>query len=220
MLASACSPAAGQVTRQEARAELDFYFDEGERVRFLLDTGLNQGVDTSYSQVRNGLFFELALRPLFRRQLRNDPDVFRNRYLTFRAGYQYLASFTGPGSHESRGVIEVTGRYPLPGGFVPRDRNRGELRFVHGQDYSTRYRNRIWLERDLKLRSIEFIPYAYDEVFFDARSGAWSASRVVAGAQFPIADKWIVEPYLLRQFNYEATTRRIEAAGLKISLFF
>jgi hypothetical protein len=97
LLASACPPAAARVNRREVRPELDVYFNEGQRVRLLVETGLNQGGDAAYSQGRFGFFADLALRPLFRRRLRNDPAVFRNRYLTFRAGSQYIASFPGPG---------------------------------------------------------------------------------------------------------------------------
>ena len=105
---------------------------------------------------------------MFRRELRDRADVYRNRYLTFRAGYRYRTSLTpGASVSENRGIVEVTPRYLLPWQLVVSDRNRGEFRFVKGQTFSTRYRNRLQLERDIKYGTFVFTPYVYDEIFYD-----------------------------------------------------
>ena len=219
LLAASC--AAEQENRQEVRPELDVYVSEGSRIRFIFQNLIQQGIGTAYSEGRFAYFVEFALRPLIRTELRRTPDVFRRKYLTFRAGYQYSTSFlNSSASSENRAIAEFAAKYPLPRGFVLIDRNRGELRFIHDESASGRYRNRLWLERDLKLKTVALTPYAYDEIFFDTRYHDWSANRVVVGLQFPVASTLIVEPYLLRQINYQGSVRRTEAVGLKFSFYF
>jgi hypothetical protein len=214
MLAAAALPAGAQETRQEFRPEIDFYIQQGERMRIQFRGALQQAVNESFS---NGTFLgavEFALRPLFRRELRHQQDVFRRRYVTFRAGYQYRTS-----SPENRAIGELTARYPLPGAIVLVDRNRGDFRFVKGQAYSSRYRNRLWVERDFKLRRV-LTPYLFAEVFYDTRFDAWTTRRFALGLQAPVGSKLVVEPYLMRQENSRSTPRRTEAVGLKFNLYF
>jgi hypothetical protein len=151
LLGVAAPSAAAQDTRREVRPEFDLYVHHGERTRFVFENRLSDEPGT-YAQGAFVASIEIALRPLFRRALARQPNVFRNRYWVFRVGYQYNASSNkGTSSAENRIIAESTARYPLPLGIVIRDRNRGDFRFVHGQPFSARYRNRLWvhLRRDL-----------------------------------------------------------------------
>jgi hypothetical protein len=218
LLGVAAPSATAQDTRREIRPEFDLYVQQGERIRFVFESRLADQPDT-YTQGAFTANIEMALRPLFRRQLRRQPDVFRNRYLTVRAGYQYNASSNnGSSSAENRIILESTARYPLPLGIVVRDRNRGDFRFVHGQPFSARYRNRLWVERDLTLGRVAVTPYVYDEIYYDGRYGAWTTNRVALGMQFPVS-KWVIEPYVFREHNTRGSPPWTEALGLKLSLF-
>jgi hypothetical protein len=219
LLAAATLRVSAQDSEREFRPELNIYVNEGSRVRinfrdtFHLQPGNSQGNFAYY--------VEFALRPVFRRALREQDDVFRNRFLTFRSGYQYTTSLgSNDAPPENRAIAELTARYPLPHGLVLVDRNRGDFRFIKGKGFSTRYRNRLWLERDLKLKRLVVTPYVYDEIFYDTRYDAWSNNRVVFGLQFPVGPHLVVEPYLLRQINSQAAPRHTDAFGLKFSLYF
>jgi hypothetical protein len=83
--------------------------------------------------------------------------------------------------------------------LVVSDRNRGEFRFIKGQAFSTRYRNKLQLERDIKYGAYVFTPYAYDEVFYDTRYGQWTPNRYAFGVQLPIGAHVVLQPYYLRQ---------------------
>jgi hypothetical protein len=219
LLAFAALPAVAQDSRREWRPEFDLYVSDGERVRFVFENRLTESSAAGYTQGSFQASIDVAMRPLFRRRIRRQPDVFRNRYLTFRTGYRYLPGVNnGKWSAENRMIAEFTTRYPLPLGIVLRDRSRGDFRFVHGQPFSARYRNRLWVERDLVLGKLAVTPYVYDEIYFDGRYGAWTTNRVVLGMQFPVS-KWVIEPYILRQHNTRSTPFRIDAFGLKVSLF-
>jgi hypothetical protein len=219
MLAS--SAAVAQDPRQEFRPEFDLYVSEGSRARFIFQSVAVESTNAAHSEGASAYFIELALKPLLRRALRQDPDVFRQRYLTVRAGYEHFTTVSnGNVTSENRSILEFTGRYPLPQGFVIADRNRQEFRLVDGQNLSVRYRNRLWAERDFRFKAFTFTPYLYDELYFDTRYHAWSANRQACGVQVPIANRFVLEPYLLRQVNYQGSQSRIHALGFKFSAFF
>ena len=219
LLAAAVLPAGAQVTSSEFRPEIDAYLNAGPRTRLIFQESLNLRGSSSPSRDRLAGYFEIALRPILRRRLREHPDVFRSRYLSFRGGYQYSTPVAdGSGAPENRVIAEITACYPLPGGIVVTDRNRGDFRFMRPA-FSARYRNRLWLERDLTFSTFQFTPYAYDEIFFDTRYDAWSRNRVVLGLQFPAGAHSVAEPYLLYELRSRGSTHRVRAFGFKLSLY-
>jgi hypothetical protein len=112
LLALAALPAAAQDSRRELRPEFDLYVSAGERARFVFKNQLTESAGEGYTQGSFQATVEIAMRPLFRRQLRRQPDVFRNRYLTLQAGYQFVPSVNnGNWSAENRIVAESTARY-------------------------------------------------------------------------------------------------------------
>jgi Protein of unknown function (DUF2490) len=214
-------PAAGQSTGGEFWPELGIYVQQGQSIRFEFVASASSDPNTDSWEGNFTLFVESALKPVFRRQLRNEPDVYRNRYLTFRAGYRYRTSLT-PGApvSESRIILEVTSRYRLPWQLVVADRNRGEFRFIRGQTFSTRYRNRLWLERDIKYGSYVFTPYVYDEIFYDTRYNQWTPNRYALGFQFPAGQHVVLEPYYLRQDGNRSNPPHVNVIGFKFNLYF
>jgi uncharacterized protein DUF2490 len=109
------------------------------------------------------------LKPVFRRELRQRDDLFNKRFLSFQAGYQYISSLgSGVPYLEHRWVVDCTPRYPLAWNVIISDRSRGEMRFIRGQPFSTRYRNKLQAERDFAIGHLAYTPYLEGEVFYDA----------------------------------------------------
>ena len=61
------------------------------------------------------------------------------------------------------------------------DSSRGELRFIGGQPFSTRYRNKLQLERDFSFGSLVFTPYLNGQLYYDTRYEVWNRNRYSAG---------------------------------------
>lgn len=221
LLAATICPMRAQNTKAEFWPELDFYVQLNESVRLDSENAFNQDQSTQNKQGSFSYWIDVALKPVFRRELRRNQDVFRRRYLTFRAGYQYTTSFEN-GKSASKDVIltETTWKAPLPNHFVFMDRNRGEFRFIRGQGFSMRYRNRIWLERDLKIGEFVFTPFVYDEFFYDTGKSAWVPNRYAAGVQIPAGEHIVFEPYYARQNDRLSTPQHLNALGLKFRLYF
>lgn len=214
-------PAAAQDTSVQFRPELDILVQQGDRVRFEFD---NYATDTqsTHSWVGNFAYYvETALKPVLRRDVREHPDVYRNRYLTMRGGYLYQTSLSkGQSTSGNIGIVELMPRYRFPLDFVVTDRNRGEFRFFKGQAFYSRYRNQFRLERDIKRRRFVCTPYAYDEIFYDTRYGQVTPNRYAFGVQFLAGRHMVLDPYYMRQNGSHSKPPHVNAAGFIWNLYF
>ena len=215
------SPASAQSTGDEFRPEIGVYVQQGPQVRIEFIDFFRNDPGTSDWRGDFGLYINVALKPMIRRELRGRPDVYRDKYLTMRGGYRYQTSLAnGQSSSESRGILELTSRYMLPGKVAISDRNRGEFRGVADQPFSTRYRNRLRLERDLVRGWLNCTPYVYDEIFYDTRYGQWTPNQYALGVEFPAGAHLVLEPYYLRQHGSRSNPPHINALGFKLNLYF
>lgn len=131
-------PAAAQSTGEELRPELGIYIQQGPQIRVELVDVFSGDQSTHDWRGDFAFYVEAALKPVFRQELRDQPDVFRNKYLVFRAGYRYQTSLTNATSaSENRGILELTPRYTLPWQLVISDRNRGNS----GSSRGSRFRS-------------------------------------------------------------------------------
>jgi hypothetical protein len=213
--------AAVQGTGDEIRPEIGLYIQQGPQLRLEFVDSFNGDLGTHDWKGNFDFYVETALKPVLRRELRDRPDVFRNKYLTFRAGYRYQTSLTnGQSATENRGILEVASRHQLPWQLVVADRNRGEFRFIQGKPFAARYRNRLRLERDLKHGWLDCTPYIYDEIFYDARYDRWTPNRYGFGVEFPINQHVVLEPYYFRQHGSRSNPPNQNVFGFKFNLYF
>ncbi|HWB86007.1 MAG TPA: DUF2490 domain-containing protein [Bryobacteraceae bacterium] len=221
LVAAAALPVSAQGTKDEFWPELNVYYNINSTTRLNVENSFNQNQSERNRQGSFAYFLDFALKPLLRRELRSHADVFRRRYLTFRAGYQYTTSFENDDpSSEDRAIIESTARYFLPAGILLSDRNRGEFRFVKAKPFSTRYRNRLRMEHDFKIGGIVCIPYGSGEVFFNTSNNRWTPFRYQAGVQIPTGPRVVFDLYYARQHDTSGTPARINALGLTLNLYF
>ena len=212
-------PAAAQST-DEFRPELAIYIQQGPALRFELTDFFSANESTHNWDGNFGFFVQIALKPVFRRELAKDPDVFRNKYLTLRTGFRCDTSLTnGHGESENRGILELTSRYRLPWQLVISDRNRGDFRFIKDQPFSALYRNRLRLERDVRHGWLDCTPYVYDEIVYDTRYDGWTLNRYALGVQFPIGQHVVLEPYYLGQNSSRSNPPHLNAFGFKLNLY-
>ena len=221
-LACLAGALAAQDTQSEFWPRLDAYANLGAATRLLFRTSFNNDDETKSWRGTFGLHFDIALKPVFRRELRSREDVFIKRFLSFRAGFRYITSLGASASPylEHRWLAELTSRYPLPGSFVLSDRNRGDFRFVRGQPFSTRYRNRLQIERDFRAERVVFTPYLNAEAFYDTRYGAWSRFRYEFGTQVPVGPHFVLDTYFARQRSKQSQPPHGNALGLTLSAYF
>jgi hypothetical protein len=208
-------------TRTEAWPEAQGFFKLGGRVRLhiLADawyapTSWTPEGTASESEAETGVHLDVTLKPIARPRLRTRHWE-RERYLWARVGYDYIWT---PGaaaepSHENRGIVEVTGRVPLPGRVWAVNRARVDLRDKNGE-YSDRYRERLLLERETPILGLEAIPYVSAELLYDTRHDSWSEQRYQLGLEMVLDTRWRLEPYYLRQEDQRSEPSHTNAFGL------
>jgi hypothetical protein len=100
------------------------------------------------------------------------------------------------------------------------DRNRGDLRFIGGQGFSTRYRNKLQLERDFRVGEFVLTPYASEEVFYDTRYGIWNRNRTSTGVEVPFSPNFVLDAYYARQNDSRSKPPHTNVLGIKIELYY
>jgi hypothetical protein len=221
LLAGFAFQAMAQNTGEEVRPELKGYIQLNTVTRLFILAAFNNEQDTHSWRGNFGLHFDFALKPIFRRELGARQDVFEKRFLSFLAGYRYITSLgNGPPYLEHRWLVEMTSRFPTPGKLVLIDRSRGEMRFISSRSFSTRYRNKLQVERDLGLGGLRFTPYAYGELYYDTRYDRWNRKQYAIGARFQVTRQFLPEIYFLRQNDRTTNPPTVNTFGVTFSLYF
>jgi len=97
-------------------------------------------------------------------------------------------------------------------------RGRIDLRDVNGQ-YSTRYRFRLQIEREMSIFRVGIVPYINAEVFYDTRFDTVNRQRYQVGLEVVLSKRWHVEPYLTRQNDKHPQPRYLNAFGLTVKYY-
>jgi len=188
-------------------------------LRFEVLTELKNGEDYSYDQWRVGAGLGYQLKS-FRRPHLADIDPQKEHKLLIGGGYEYIESTDAskPGS-ENRLTVGVTPRARPPGGLLVSDRNRFEFRWVDGA-YSTRYRNKIMIERITQHRHLQFAPYLSAEFFYDIAKDSWNQAQYAVGISWPYKRILKLDTYYLYQDCTTCSPRYLDVAGLTLKYFY
>src|SRR5689334_8340277 len=81
------APLAGQ-SAEQLRPELGIYSQQGDIFRLEFEDIVSGNLNTHQWNGNFSFYVRGALKPVFRRDLRKRADVYRERYVSFRAGYR------------------------------------------------------------------------------------------------------------------------------------
>jgi len=229
-LASARAAAQDPETSHQLWPEANVYvrLSDASRLYFLLASVRERDAETGelskISDIQVGAHIEFGLVPFGRRAtLQARYDAHRLSYLRLRFGLRYQTSFDDdepPRYEEWRGIVELTPRASLPGGLLAAQRNRVDLRWIHG-DFSWRYRPRLWLEREFRVGpQLALVPYGSAEVFWDSRYDDWVRTRYQLGAAVPLKPWLAPEVYYAFQRDEQPTRSYTRALGVVVALYF
>jgi len=214
-----CKPTYAQ-DRSEFWPEVDTYVNLSSRTRLYFIAALSGDQDTRNVQGEFGPNFDFFLRPFARVYLK-DEDPAKSKLLTFRVGYRYLPIISGDDATENRAITELTARFKLPLAILMSDRNRFDFRFVSGQTFSWRYRNRLSLERNFSIKKYEFTPYVRGEFYYDSRYEKISKNAFTVGSVFPLTKHTEFEVYYEDQRDSGTSPSfHVRGAGIVLNLFF
>jgi hypothetical protein len=186
--------------------------------RFLGTTELNAATNYSYQQwIVGGAVAYQWKRVSHLEHLVNINSDKESRVVA-GLGFEYLwTDKEGTSTGEDRLVLAATPRYRPWRRWLLEDRNRFEFRWVDGV-YSTRYRNRLAVERDLLVRDFRFTPYASAEIFYSFSSGTVDEERYEAGIQWPYRRLFMVETYYLYQHSHSSPDN-VNVFGITLNVY-
>jgi hypothetical protein len=147
---------------------------------------------------------------------RNHPE--ESRFLSVAGGYLYVPPApNGTAAVENRGVFQLTGRIPWPKRFVTSNLTEMDLRWISGSFY-WRYRNRLTLQRDFKVRSHVLTPYIYGEIQYYNKYRSWYGTYG-AGVRLPPGKRVEMSPYFEHDNRSDKNQTPVNALGPAFSFY-
>jgi hypothetical protein len=199
--------------------EVDARVNLNEKVRFTFQAkGTREGGDPIQAEI--GPSVDFYVKPLLdlKKLVLFDLDQSKARVLVLSIGYRYLPMSNAPATNRIEPVAIIN--FPLKNKVHVSDLNRFDLDWSNG-GFQWRYRNKLTLQRSVKIRSMRITPYASVEPFYESRYQKWSSTEIAAGVEFPINKHVELTPYYQHENNTGKTpNQQVEAVGLILSLYF
>jgi hypothetical protein len=148
-----------------------------------------------------------------------DLDDSKSRPLIFSIGYRYLPYPSSPPTNRMEPLVTIN--LPVPKiKVLITDRNRADLDW-QTSSFTWHYRNRPQVERDIRIRSYHFQPYASAEFFYESQYSKWAETAIYIGSNFPIGRHVEINPYYEHQNQTGSSpNQQYNQFGLMLSLFF
>jgi len=145
-------------------------------------------------------------------------DDSKSTVLVLDAGYRYLFPSSSPAENRIR--IDETLHFPTLGRLLLSNRSREDLDWSEGE-FTWRYRNRLTVERDEKIRTYKFTPYVAAEPYYESQYGKWSTTALYAGVILPLGRRAGFTPYYEHQNNTGGSSnKQLNGLGLLLELYF
>ena len=208
----------------EAWPEFTVNYDPVEKVRLMLAIRKERSEDTPEKTLEMTATAIYRIRPLVRNMLfneeENDPE--KKYALSLAVNYEYSRTF-GPSSidNEHRLMLDATPRYRIRGGFLIENRLRLEYRWKGDDTHDYWFRDRVRIERPLKIKNFRFSPFAYIEPMWTYNANAWNRNLLSAGSEIALVRKRArLDVYFLRKNCDTCAFADVNAIGVNLHLFF
>jgi hypothetical protein len=212
-----CRPASAQTF--QFLPEADVYSTIHPNIRFNFQAKETRDAgDPTQAEIGPG--FDFFLKPLLRLK---DVTAFdladsKSRPLQLSVGFRYVPSPDKP--HTERMEPAATFHLPLVAKILLSDRNRADLDWSKNQ-FTWRYRNRVTLERRIKLGSYHPAPYLSGEAFYQSQYQKWSTTALYAGTLLPVGKHVQFDAYYEHQnITSKSPNQQFNQFGLILNLYF
>jgi hypothetical protein len=217
-------PALGHEAPNEFWPELNVFVKLSENSRlYLLGSG-TRVEDQGNSDGQLGVHLDIFTSPILKSRMERTArraDVARNKFLQIRLGYLFSRSAKSSSSQfvESTPMSEGSGRFYMPKRILVTVRSKADFRFLDGV-FTPRFRERFKIERTFQLPRTAITPYAHAEAFYDWRYNVWHRFRYIAGAEWELSRRVVLEGYYVRQKDNRSATKYLNAIGFVVQLYF
>jgi Protein of unknown function (DUF2490) len=199
--------------------ELDTYFKWNSTFRaFLQAKDDREGGDPQ--QFTFGPSIQVYLKPLLKlkKVALFDLNDEKKRMLVLESGYRIISA---PNSSVTNRALEsVTFHLPFAFGILLSNRNRADLDWTAGS-FTWRYRNKLTMERTVRVSSYHLIPYVAAEPFYESQYQKWSTTDLYVGSLFPVGRNVQFDVYYEHENNTgKKPNRQNNFIGANLNLYF
>lgn len=139
---------------------------------------------------------------------------------SFRVGVREVVSSSEfRDSREHRAILDLNYSRELSPSWKFVNRNRIDMRWVEGNAYSTRIRERVMFEKTSRIFE-KVTWYGSGEVYYDDRYDRLSRTRVIFGASWRINKRVSLDAYGSRQWDFAPEHSQTTETGLVLGLYF
>jgi hypothetical protein len=172
--------------------------------------------DYAWGRVKTRLYF-------YRRRLLDENRAREMKAILLRGGYLGGRSLDDQGqAYRERTIfIELHGRIPLSYSVLLSHRLRSDLRWL-GDDaqFSTRWRYRLMVEKEFKIRGGSLVPYVNVEPYYDSRYATINRVRLIGGASTGWSPRFALEGNITYQHDSKSSVTNLYALNVILHLFF
>jgi len=145
------------------------------------------------------------------------------RAFLVRGGYLGGRSLGDEGQQYTEYTLfgELHLRTPLRGGILVSNRLRTDLRWL-GDDpeFSTRWRYRLMVEKEVAVGRSSFVPYVNVEPYFDSRYETVNRVRLIGGTSVSWSPHWALEGNWTYQHDTRSSVTNLNALNLILHVYF
>ena len=185
--------------------ELNLYKRTSPTTRLYFVAAYAEGKESEFRTLDVAAYVDVTFKPFIRDlyktdSWRSEDDWRKKRHLWIRVGYDHVFKQEGEteSTPEDRGILAVHGRAYLPASVLFELRARADFRWIGG-DYSTRYRVRGEVNRDVTVLGVVSNLYFQAEAFYDTRYDDWARELYQLGAEITVTKSFRLEPSVARQ---------------------
>lgn len=194
-------------------------YDLGTRTRIEGYFEKHDGEDVSLEQWKIGTMFTYRMKRMLRER-HHDIDEDKKYNLAVAGGYEFIQTDqNGSKKREHRIILQGSPKYLLPLQILAQNRNRVEFRWVDSA-YNFRYRNKVTVDRILRIDKFKFTPYASGELFWDRNHHSWNENQYAFGVEFPYRKLFMLDVYYLHQNCTTCSEKSTNVFGIHANFYF
>jgi hypothetical protein len=193
----------------------------GERLEFWPELQFRYSVDEATSLTLQTRVRTTSAPPggLFRAEEIVSADRRFASWISAGIAFEHRNSTNGTPFEEERLTPNQTLYVLLPNRFGIDFRTEENFRWLL-DGFSVRLRERARLHRSVEIEDYKFTPMAWTEVFWDSRFGAFSRYRLGLGVNLPVYRALSVQPYYMREVNFQGSNTIEDIFGMAVITSF
>jgi hypothetical protein len=216
----------GSDASKELWPELDLWLRLSPSWRLSMFLPIASNIETDYREGNVVLQADYAWgKPgrLYRGRLLEEGRAEDMKAMLLRGGYLGGKSLSDDGeAYEEKALLaEWHLRVPLKGRVLLSHRLRTDLRWLgEDQDFSTRWRYRLMVEKEVDAGRCSFVPYGSVEAYYDSRYDTVNRFRLIGGTSVAWSQRLALEGNVTYQHDSRSSVTEVYALNVILHVYF